>query len=64
MSEKRLLEELGEDAFHYQADHIFMLVYDPVNIVKNPEALKRTFSKNSAEVGKDIKLFTIKPIVL
>ena len=40
MSEKKLLEELGADGFHYQAKNVFFFVYDKKNIIKNRMHLK------------------------
>lgn len=59
MSEKRLLEELGADAFLYPTKYVFILVYDPANIIKIPEALKRTFAREAVKDGKQVKLFLI-----
>lgn len=52
MSEKQLLEELGADAFHYQAEIIYFFVCDKTGIIKNPEAFRHTFAREQEIDGK------------
>lgn len=55
MTEKRLTEEIGADAFHYKADTIFFFVYDKYGIIKNKEAFTNSFARNRQRDGKLIK---------
>lgn len=59
MTEKKLAEELGADAFHYNADIIYFFVCDKNEIIKNPEAFKRAFSRQHDKYGKTIKMFIL-----
>lgn len=62
MTEKKLIEELGADGFHYREDTIFFFVYDKAGIVKNPEALRRAFTREKVKDGKTVKLCILQPI--
>lgn len=64
MSEKKLLEELGADAFYYQADTIFFFVYDPQDIIKNPAAMEKFFEKEKDRHGKNVRLLILQPRIL
>ena len=64
MSEKKLLEELGADAFYYQADTIFFFVYDPQDIIKNPAAMEKFFEKEKDRYGKNVRLLILQPRIL
>lgn len=64
MSEKKLLEELGADAFHYQAKAVFFFIYDKNGIIKNPEAFKKAFSREEKTDGKRIKAFLLQSMKL
>lgn len=41
MTEKNLREELGSDAFHYNADYVFFFIYDKENIIRNVDEIIR-----------------------
>lgn len=64
MNEKKLIEELGADGFHYQAKTLFFFVYDKNNIIKNPEAFKAAFKREREKDGKTIKVILLQPINL
>lgn len=64
MTERQLTEELGSDAFHYTADYLFFFIYDPSGIVRNAEALKKSFRREKEAFGKNVELFIIQPIRL
>lgn len=59
MNEKQLLEELGADAFHYNAEIIYFFVYDKIEIIKNPEAFKHAFTREQKKDGKTVKMFIL-----
>lgn len=59
MSEKQLLEELGADAFHYNAEIIYFFVCDKIGIIKNPEALRHAFAREQKKDGKTVKMFIL-----
>lgn len=59
ISEKQLLEELGADAFHYQAENIYFFVCDKTGMIKNPEAFKHSFSREQKKDGKTVKMFIL-----
>ena len=59
MSEKQLLEELGADAFHYQAEIIYFFVCDRTEIIKNPEAFKQAFVREQEKDGKTVRMFIL-----
>ena len=61
MAEKQLIEEMGADAFHYQANVIYFFIYDRVGIIKNPEAFKEAFARGSGKSGKTVKVFLLQP---
>lgn len=64
MTEKKLFEELGADAFLYQADTIFFFVYDSIGLIKNPTALKKAFSRDQEKDGKQIRLCILQSVVI
>ena len=59
MSEKKLIEELGADGFHYCADIIYFFVFDETGIIKNPEAFKEAFVRKPQKDGKTVKVFVL-----
>lgn len=61
MSEKQLTEELGADAFHYKTRNLYLFIYDKEDIIKNPEAYKMAFHRDSQKDGKDIRVFITRP---
>ena len=64
MTEKKLLEELGADGFHYKAKTVFFFVYDKKNIIKNPEVFKAAFVREQEKNGKNIKVIVLQPVEL
>lgn len=62
MSEKKLIEELGADGFHYNADNIYFFVYDKAGIIKNPVAFKRAFAREQRTDGKTVKVIMMQTI--
>lgn len=59
MHEKQLLEELGADAFHYNAEIIYFFVCDKIEIIKNPEAFRHAFAREQKKDGKTVKMFIL-----
>ena len=59
MSEKKLIEELGADGFHYCADIIYFFVFDETGIIKKPEAFKEAFVRKPQKDGKTVKVFVL-----
>ena len=57
MTEKRLLEELGADSFHYKAKTLFIFVFDKKHIIKNPVAFEKAFKRDKEKDGKTVRLF-------
>lgn len=55
MTEKKLIEEMGSDCFHYKADTIFFYIYDKNLCIENPEAFVKTFMRDKRENGKTIR---------
>ncbi|NFQ66369.1 hypothetical protein FDG00_01795 [Clostridium sporogenes] len=49
MTERNLTEELGSDAFHYNADYVFFFIYDKENIIKNVDAFIRNYKRENVE---------------
>ena len=64
MTEKKLLEELGADGFHYKAKTVFFFVYDKKNIIKNPDVFKAAFVREQEKNGKNIKVIVLQPVEL
>lgn len=64
MIEKKLLEELGADGFHYKAKTVFFFVYDKKNIIKNPDVFKAAFVREQEKNGKNIKVIVLQPVEL
>ena len=64
MIEKKLLEELGADRFHYKAKTVFFFVYDKKNIIKNPDVFKAAFVREQEKNGKNIKVIVLQPVEL
>jgi hypothetical protein len=62
MSEKKLTEELGSDAFHYKYNNLFFFIYDKGKIVVNKEAFINAYSKSYSD--KKIETVIIQPITL
>lgn len=61
MSEKKLVDELGADGFHYKASTIFFFVYDKASVIKNPEAFKKVFIRERNTDGKRIRMVIVPP---
>ena len=64
MIEKKLLEELGADGFHYKAKTVFFFVYDKKSIIKNPDVFKAAFVREQEKNGKNIKVIVLQPVEL
>lgn len=64
MTEKKLIEELGADGFHYQAKRVFFFVYDKNNIIKNLDAFKAAFVREQEKDGKNIKVIVLQSVQL
>ena len=57
MSEKRLLDELGADIFHYKVKTVFILIFDKTGIIKNPVVFERAFKRDKDKYDKTVRLF-------
>lgn len=55
MTERNLTEELGLDAFHYNADYIFFFIYDKENIVKNVDAFIRNYKREKSRFAINVE---------
>lgn len=55
MTERNLTEELGSDAFHYNADYIFFFIYDKENIIKNVDAYIRNYKREKSRFGTNVE---------
>lgn len=64
MRERVLTEELGADAFHYKAKYLFMFIYDKDNIIKNTEAFKKAYKRDSTQFDKNIETFIVQSVRL
>lgn len=64
MSEKRLLEELGADGFHYNVGNIYFFICDKCGTIKNPEAFKKAFERERKREGKTVKVFIMQRVEL
>ena len=64
MTEKKLLEELGAEVFHYKAKTVFFFVYDKKSIIKNPDVFKAAFVREQEKNGKNIKVIVLQPVEL
>ncbi|ATO37827.1 hypothetical protein AB4J90_17320 [Geobacillus thermodenitrificans] len=51
MTERTLREELGSDPFHYEADHLFLFIFDKV--IKNPNAFEKSFRREKRGFDKE-----------
>ena len=64
MTEKKLTEELGADAFHYHAKNLFIFIYDKDGMINNAEADKAAFYRTREENGKNVTMFITQPVQL
>lgn len=64
MSEKKLMEELGADGFHYNVSNVYFLVCDKMGIIKNPDAFKSAFERDLKRDGKTVKVYIMQAIEL
>jgi hypothetical protein len=55
MTERNLTEELGADAFNYNADYVFFFIYDKENIIKNIDAFIRNYKREKNEFGTNVE---------
>lgn len=62
MTERNLTEELGSDAFHYKADHIFFFIYDKENIIRNVDVFTRNYKREKSDFGTNIEAIVNQPI--
>lgn len=60
MSERKLTEEIGSDAFHYPKKHIYFFIYDKAKIITNVEAFCKNY--NRTHDSKQIKAIIIQPV--
>lgn len=62
MTEKKLTEELGSDAFHYKAEYLFFFVYDREKIIKNVDSFIDTYKRRKDDFGCEIETVVNQPI--
>ncbi|MED1723507.1 hypothetical protein [Brevibacillus parabrevis] len=62
MQERELTEQIGSDAFHYQAKYIYFFIYDNHGIIANADAFCKTYSKSLDTHEKQIETIVIQPI--
>jgi hypothetical protein len=55
MTKRNLTEELGADAFNYNADYVFFFIYDKENIIKNIDAFIRNYKREKNEFGTNVE---------
>lgn len=60
MTERKLTEEIGSDAFHYPKKHLYFFIYDKAKIITNVEAFCKNYSK--AHDSKQIQTIVIQPV--
>lgn len=64
MTEKRLTEELGADAFHYRSKKLYIFIYDKERLIANTEAYKTAFRREYEKDGKTVEMYINQPIQL
>ncbi|OXB93005.1 hypothetical protein [Parageobacillus galactosidasius] len=62
MTERKLTEELGADSFHYEADHLFLFIFDKVKLIKNPDAFEKAFRREKQGFDKELETIIIREI--
>lgn len=62
MTERSLAEELGSDAFHYQADYLFFFIYDKEKIIKNVDAFMSSYRREKEQFGTYIEAIVNQPV--
>lgn len=55
-TDKKLLRELGEDAFFYKCSNLIIYVYDKSTVIKDVDNFTRALEKNKDEAGKNIRV--------
>ncbi|OMF96960.1 hypothetical protein [Paenibacillus sp. FSL R7-0337] len=60
MSERKLTEEIGSDAYHYPKKHIYFFIYDKAKIITNVDAFCKNY--NRTHDSKQIHTIVIQPI--
>lgn len=63
MTQRKLTEELGADSFHYNADHLFLFIFDRVRLIKNPDAFEGSFNRQKRDDGRDIETIVIQEVI-
>lgn len=64
MNVRKLREEIGSDAFHYNTKNIFFFIYDKEAIIKNTESFIDAHNRKQDEFGKSVETVIIQPIIL
>ncbi|MDT3699859.1 MAG: hypothetical protein RO469_10550 [Thermincola sp.] len=62
MKERDLTEELGADAFHYKASHLFMFIFDKEKIISNIDAFVKSLKRGKDTFGKDVEAIVAQTI--
>lgn len=56
-TEKKLLQELGEDGYFYKCSKLIMYIYDKNNIIKDVNNFKETLCRTREQAGKEVVVF-------
>lgn len=62
MTEKKLMEEIAADSFHYKKGIVYFFIYDRVNMIRNKEAFEAMYSAISTD--KMIQTIVLQPTIL
>lgn len=64
MTERNLTEELGSDAFHYNAEYVFFFIYDKESIIKNVDAFVKRYKREKNEFSTKIEAIVNQSITI
>lgn len=56
-TEKKLLQELGEDAYFYKCSKLIMYIYDKTNVIKDVNNFRAALCGTKEQVGKEVVVF-------
>lgn len=56
-SDKKLLMELGEDAYFYQCSNLLMYVYDGNQVIKDVVNFKKALEEPAQKMDKKVRVF-------
>ncbi|HEY9063137.1 MAG TPA: hypothetical protein VIO64_21965 [Pseudobacteroides sp.] len=64
MTERKLSEELGSDAFHYKQEYIFLFIFDKVGVIQNSDAFIKGYRRDKSQFGKDVEAVVVQEVIL